>query len=100
MAFIDLCTAGAAAIFSHLGEAATYRHQNGEVVSTDVIRDPDVLIVGPFESDSAERRTEIEMLRADVGVPLRGDVIVIGEANYEVQDLLDDDGMVVRVTVK
>jgi len=100
MSFNDLDKAMGVALFAALGEAVTYRRCNGETITTNAEIDLNVEVFGETNSGVSEYRTEISLLRADVGVPRRGDVVITADGtNYTVQDILQDLSDKVETTV-
>lgn len=53
-----------------------------------------------FESSAIERRHYAHMLIDEVGYPDRGDTVTVSGSTYELQDVLYDDGVVIRMSAK
>ena len=86
-----------------LGEPVTYRRCNGETISIYAEIDLDVEVFGESESGVAEHRTEIAILRGDIGQARRGDsIITAAGVTYTVKDILPalSDKVEVRVSAK
>ena len=101
MSFRIADEASAVAIYNMLGEAVTYHQATGIQRSIKAIIDRNVQsFPGGFETDAGERRTEISLLKSDAPRLTRGELIVTDDVDYEIKDIIDDDGIEVRATVK
>lgn len=101
MTFNNTALTAAQAIFITLGEAASYHKSTGVVSTVQVIVDRNIEVFpGGFDSNAAERRTEISIQKADAPLIQRGEKIVTSSDAWEVKDILEDDGIEVRVSVK
>ena len=103
MSFNALDAAMGATLMQALGEPVAYKAGVADPVSIYAEIDVDVEVFGESESGVAEYRTEIAMLIADVGQPVRGDTITTAASVvYTVQDILSalSDKVEVRVSAK
>lgn len=76
------------------------RYNGGEVVAdlhVHLSRDVEFTTAG--ETQTPERRTEVEMLTEDVGTLKKRDVIDVGAQSWVVEEKLSNDGYTVRAVV-
>jgi hypothetical protein len=102
MSFDAINRAMSTQVISVLGESVSvHSKERGTVTACNAVIDKDVEIFpSGFESGVSERMTEVTLLKADAPYLTRGDLIVYGSTSYSVQDIIEDDGVVVKVTVK
>lgn len=90
-----------AACFAEFGEAATYTPSGGGALAMRVIVDRTFdFAPGGLESSVIERRTVLNIKKSDVATPGRGDICVIGATTYTVDQVIDDDGAIVKAVVR
>lgn len=99
--FLAADIAAAETLFDALGQPVEYHRDGGVISSIQAIIDKDVEFwPGGFEAVVAERRIEISILKGDVDKPKRGEMVVASDVTYQVEDVLFDDGVEVRVSAK
>lgn len=91
----------APAIFSALGDAATYTPAGGAAVSCTVdIKFNVMLQPAGIETQAWQRGTTIEAQLSEItSEPNRGDTFVVGGVTYTVQAILENDGVSVKMVV-
>ncbi len=99
MTFNSLDAGVSTVVLDAFGSAVEYHKVGGVVAGIQAIIDKDVDVFG-FDSVVAEKRTEITLLSSDAPHIRRGEKIVNDGTVYEIQDTLEDDGVMVRVIVK
>lgn len=93
----------AARIFNdpNIGEDATYRTAAGvETPGIRVVIEHDVDLVSLGESDIADRRSVVGLLKTDVANPARGDTVITAARAYALDKVLSDDGIETRMIAK
>ena len=101
MSWDAIAEANAAAVFQQLGKAVAYHTHTGIVRTVQAIIDKGVEVFpGGFESNASERRTEISLLWTDAARVKRDEKIVDGDDVYTVEEILEDDGIEIRVAVR
>jgi len=100
---IDLdCRDGMAELWAASGAIdAYYCYVDGGRTQIEVVILKDVDAFGSFDSSTSERRDEAEFVARQLRrAPRRGDRIIADHLTLTVQDLLEDDNIMVRVSVK
>lgn len=88
----------AAKVIRLLGESVEYHTSAGVVTSIYAVIDKDIQPTG-YESMVSEARKEISVLVSDAPHIKRGEFIV-SDVKYTVRDILENDGVVIRVSAK
>ena len=104
--FDELQAADVAAIFEDVGNAATFTPETGDPVSLYVIVEKELALQPDgFRAQAADAYTLIKYALADIGRQAnRGETFVISSGpltgnTYEVQSIVDDDGLIVEARV-
>jgi hypothetical protein len=101
MTWDAIAEASAAAVFQQLGKAVSYHHHTGVVCTAQAIIDKGVEVFpGGFDTGVAERRTEVSLLWTDAARAQRGEKIIDGDTAYVIEDIIEDDGIEIRVAVR
>jgi len=82
------------------GESATYCYTWGGQADISVIVDTNAELFGAGYSEVSDRRTVISLQKASVEAVTNGDQIIVGDAVYTVDALINDDGKILDVSVK
>lgn len=88
----------ATAAFARFGEPAVFTPAEGAVVQTTAILDRETLVRGEL-GQVLDPRPSVQLQRAAIGSGNRG-TVRIGDRNWSLDKLIDDDGSVVRFWVK
>ena len=83
-----------------LGETVTYTPSGGDPVSLNAIVDYNVTPVEGLYGEVGERRNEITLRKTDVSGANRGDAVMVNAVAYTLQDLIEDDGIVERWSLR
>ena len=102
MTAADVFAAAAADIYASAGHGATFTPAAGSAVGCHVDIQFNVqLQPDGYQSQVTESATVIEAALAELTqLPLRGDTFTVGAVTYTVDALLENDGYVVKVSVK
>ena len=98
MSFNTLDQSMSASCIDVFGESVEY-HANGVVSYVKAVIDKDRDVIG-YETGVSERRTEMRFLSSTVPHIKRGDLVIYDDTDYEIQDVIEDDGTLIRVTVR
>lgn len=77
---------------------AAYTPPNGSPIQTKIILDHEIE-TGSLESYVPEQTTSMDLIKSDVGEPVRNASIVIEVGTYLVERKLSDDDFIVTVAV-
>jgi len=100
MSIDDIFNQAASDIWAEMGSDAIFTPVSGEPVSclVDIVYDVE-LQPDSYDAVVVERGITIEAMISDVGEPKRGDVFVVGLANYTVRKTAENDGQFITVVV-
>jgi hypothetical protein len=81
-------------------ESAIYTPVSGAAVACSVLIDHNIeLQPSGLDSQVSVTATVIESMVSEVGIPVVGATFTIGSTEYEIRELLENDGLITRVAV-
>lgn len=91
-----------AELLNTFGAAGSYTLQGGSAVATQILIEEEI---DPFGGAGFETRTQetgkVAFVLASVATdPKRGDTLTVGTTTYLVREVLNDDGLLVKLSVR